>query len=125
MSFFNFGKKEEPKKKEEKKVEKVITPQEDFLVQCQKNSNAILKKLEAKRFEILRQNPDLADIINAKVDIMVNYMKNVNWEAVIDDTWKNTQDREVCRICLNLVWQSLKEDLNRIIGEISVLIKEK
>ena len=108
----------------------------DFLEKCQSNTQNILQKLAVKREEFFKTE----NIIGKEKQIeegfnrMANYMTSINWEEIVDNTleacrWQDVDgnftdrvDKETVIYLLNLQFQEVKTDMNKMIMEIIELV---
>lgn len=108
----------------------------EFLEKCQSNTQNILQKIAEKREEFFKTE----NIIGKEKQIeegfnrMADYITSINWEKIIDDTleacrfqdvegnFTDRVDRETARYFLNLQFQEVKTDMNKMIIEIIELV---
>jgi hypothetical protein len=127
-----FKKKEEPKKDGD-------PLRKDLLEKCLQNTSNIIAKIVNKRLDYYKKikvPPELEEEVDKKFQEMVEYMQRVDWPEIIDGTLKNAKladvdgnfsnlhDPETAKALLNLQWQSIKEDINRMINDVIMLTQE-
>ena len=133
-----FKKKEEPKKQPEKKRDVL---KKDLMQKTDLNTASIILKIAKKREELyhLGKVPeDRKEELDTKFENMVLFLKRVNWEKNINEALSNAclqdidgvfqpdfPDPDTVKFLLNITWQDIKVDMNRMINDLLILIKEE
>jgi len=108
----------------------------DLLAKCNQNTKNIIAKIVNKREDYYKQGEVPAgkeEEVDSQFQKMIEYMQSVNWSDIIDTTFKNAKlpdvdgkfsnltDPETAKVLLNIHWQSIKEDINKMINDVIMI----
>jgi len=133
--FFN-KKKQEPK--EPKKKRDVL--KKELMQKTDINTSSIILKIAKKREELYHLDKvpeDRKEEVDTRFENMVLFLKKINWEQNINEALSNAclqdingvfqpdfPDPNTVKFLLNITWQDIKVEMNRMINDLLMLIEE-
>jgi hypothetical protein len=113
-------KKEEPVKKEDPK--EILKGR--YLARCQENTKSILLKLEKKYLDGINiVKEDDKEEVRERFKKIAKYIENIDWSSKIDKVLKNTTDEIAATCCLQLSWNTVRDDVNLMITNLTIFLE--
>lgn len=134
--FFKKKKQPEKKKKQPEKKSAETVLKHRYMEKCRLNTEGILAKLAEKREEFLKTEKvqGIENEVKAGFDDLANYITSINWDKIIDQTLATCRlqdidgvftyrvDEQTVKYLLNLQWQDAKDEMNKKINELIMLV---
>lgn len=118
--FFKKKEKEEPPKKSPKELLK-----ERYLIRCKENTKSILSKLEEKYFKAINmvKEEDDKEKVKERFKNIANFMEHIDWNSKINEVLKNTTDEVAATCCLQLSWDTVRDDVNLMVSKLTTFLE--